>query len=40
MGGYLIVEFATSKVVAGDVPEPFSLSLDHAEAWARRLDPR
>ena len=37
-GGYLIVEFATARVVAGGEPTMFSLTLDEAEVWARQLD--
>ncbi len=32
-GGYMLVDVATSGVVAGNSPLPFSLSLEDALAW-------
>lgn len=32
-GGYMIVDPATSQVVAGGSPQAYSLNLDGVEAW-------
>lgn len=37
-GGHQVREDETFKIVYGDVPKPFSASLDDIEAWLEGLD--
>jgi hypothetical protein len=37
-GGHQVREDESFKIVYGDVPKPFSASLDDVEAWLEKLD--
>lgn len=37
-GGHALREDATFKIVYGDVPKPFSASLDEVEAYIEKLE--
>ena len=37
-GGHQMRDDATFKIVYGDVPKPFSASLDDIETWLEKLD--
>lgn len=39
LGGYLVVEFASGRVVIGGEPRPFAARLEEVEAWYRREGP-
>ncbi|MDN3564831.1 hypothetical protein QWZ14_10680 [Paeniroseomonas aquatica] len=36
LGGYLVLEFDSGRVVVGGEPRPFAARLDEVEAWCRR----
>lgn len=39
LGGYLVVEFDSGRVVIGGEPRPFAARLEEVEAWYRREGP-
>lgn len=39
LGGYLVVEFDSGRVVVGGEPRPFAARLEEIEAWYRREGP-